>query len=140
MLSINYPAGGSCTLCRARTSVEKEATLCLPCGLATGIVLVDFPGFAVACAQEGARPHFLGHVYPAKHDATCDTRLADVLCRQPCAGLAELAQAISPVKGAASFLRLPAQKRIGHIVNYIPDVGRVAAIRTGDFDYVPHCS
>jgi len=75
-----------------------------------------------------------------EHDGAYGAHLTHVLGRRPYATLAESAQAISQVKRAASFLRLPAQEQIGHVVNNIPDVGRVAAVRIGDFDYIPLCS
>ncbi len=36
--------------------------------------------------------------------------------------------------------RLPAQKRIGHSIDDIPDIGRVAHASIGDCGYVPACT
>ena len=36
--------------------------------------------------------------------------------------------------------RLPAQEWIGHVINDIPDVGRVARARIRDRSYVPACA
>ena len=75
-----------------------------------------------------------------EHDENYGTHLTHALGHQPYASLAESAQAISLVKRAAPFLQLPTQERTGHVVNDIPDVGRVSAVRIDNFDYIPHCS
>jgi hypothetical protein len=75
-----------------------------------------------------------------EHDGAYGAHVTHALGRRPYATLAESAQAIAQVKRAASFLQLPAQERIGHVVNDIPCIRSVARARIGDSDYVPACT
>jgi hypothetical protein len=57
------------------------------------------------------------------------------------AGLAKPVEAISLENPIVPILNgLPAQERIGRVINDVPDIGGVALAKTADPDYVPACA